>query len=289
MIKKMKILPIAIGACLLAGLCVVGGLYYFQRDTYVQTNGTSLSQGEYYLATMQYEEAVVSLQQAIAVEPKNAEAYMALSQTHAAMGDMDMAQQILEAGYEETNSTVITRMLEELEAQSQNTQMADEASGVLTVQYVTVAGVAYPQDTETLILRNCGLTTADLTDLAQLTNLKYLDISGNGLGDISPIAQLTTLEKFYAAHNEITDISALSQLNHLVYVGLRDNHIADADALFAMEGLRYLHLTDNAIESVPALGSQLALLYLEGNSISEVVSGTNLIYCDLMAEEVEMR
>lgn len=277
---RKRIIIIAIAATVAAAAGV--GIYaYFLRGGAAQAvNATQLSIGEKYLAELNYEKATAALEHVIMVEPNNTEAYLALSKAYRYMGDMDTARETLESGYGATKSTVIERELSELSRAGSGTGNALVTSGVAIVE---IAGQSYQSDVTQLVLRDCGLTDADMARLSEFTNLERLDISGNGITDISAVAGLTKLRKFYAANNAIADISPLAGLQMLEYIGLRGNRITNADALFSLGNLKYLHISDNQLTSVSGIGGKLQLLYLANNKISETtaVKNASLLYYDI--------
>jgi len=287
--KKRKILIIAIAA-VVAAAAIVGVAVFLLRGGGVRAlNATQLSVGEKYLADLNYTRATATLQNVIKVEPNNTEAYLALARAYQYMGDVDSALETLGAGYEITNSTVIERARYEI-IQTVNTRASSDgdpsdqaASAAPAVQIVEIAGRNYRTDITELVLRDCGLTNADMQNLAQFANLERLDISGNNISDISAAASLTNLKKFYAANNAVTDVSPLSGLSSLQYAGLRGNRISNADSLISSDSLLYLHLSDNNITNVTSPGRNMQLLYLAGNNINNTaaVTNSNLIYYDL--------
>jgi tetratricopeptide (TPR) repeat protein len=277
---KRIVIIIAIAAVVIAAVGVGAYAYFLRGGAALAINDTQLRIGEKYLAELNYEKATATLERVITVEPNNTEAYLALAKAYRYMGDIDAARETLESGYGATNSTVIEREISELSRTYTGTAEVPTAAAAETVE---IAGQSYSADVAELVLRDCGLTDADLAKLSELTNLERLDISGNGLTDISAVGKLTALKKFYAANNEIADVSSLSGLQSLEYIGLRGNKLTNADTLFSLGSLRYLHLSDNRITSVPAIGGSLQLLYLENNSLADTTSVKNagLLYCDV--------
>jgi tetratricopeptide (TPR) repeat protein len=276
--KRVVIIAIAAVAAAAAGVAVAA---FILRGGAVQAvNATELSMGEKYLAELNYEQATATLQHAITVEPNNTEAYLALAKAYRYMGDIDTARETLETGYGATSSRVIERELFELT--NVNTSSADQPADA-GVAFIEIAGRGYRGDLTELVLRDGGLTDADMQKLSQFTNLERLDISGNGISDISVVANLAALKKFYAANNAISDVSPLANLQSLEYIGLRGNQITNAEALFALGSLKYLHLSDNQITAVSNIGNNLRLLYLADNPIGDAtaVTGANLLYCDI--------
>jgi tetratricopeptide (TPR) repeat protein len=280
-VKKRIVVIIAIIAAVVAAAGIGFAAYLFRGGAAPVVNVTELSLGEKYLADLNYEKAAAALQHVITVEPNNAEAYLALAKTYRYMGDVDTARETLENGYGATSSAVIRREIDELQAGAD--PVLSDHPAVFGAPVIEIGGESYPADATELVLRERGLSDADLQKLTAFTNLERLDISGNGITDISAIANLTALKKFYAARNAIADVSPLVALQSLEYVGLRENQIANADALFGIGSLKYLHLSENQITAVPGIGEGLQLLYLAENQIGDTsaIKNAGLAYYDV--------
>ena len=122
---------------------------------------------------------------------------------------------------------------------------------------------------------------SDVSALAGLTNLTYLDIEDNLISDISALSGLTNLQTLNLSRNLISNVSALSGLTNLQTLYLIENLISDVSALSGLTNLTALYLTENLISNVSALSglTNLQTLYLIRNLISNVsaLSGlTNL-------------
>ncbi len=59
---------------------------------------------------------------------------------------------------------------------------------------MNIGGQKYSTALTELDLRNQGLTDADILPLAEMTNLKELQLDGNQITDLTPLAGLTQLE-----------------------------------------------------------------------------------------------
>ena len=68
---------------------------------------------------------------------------------------------------------------------------------------------------------------ADISPLANLTKLEFLNLSANQITDISPLAKLTKLRMLYLSDNKIRDVSPLSNLTKLTRLDLEANQITD--------------------------------------------------------------
>lgn len=67
----------------------------------------------------------------------------------------------------------------------------------------------------------------DISALAGLTTLSWLDLSNNRIDDFSPLAGLTNLTDLNLSHNDSGDVSALFGLTHLTTLNVRKNPISD--------------------------------------------------------------
>ena len=90
-------------------------------------------------------------------------------------------------------------------------------------------------------------THSDITPLANLTNLRYLDIAACGIVDISPLSHLTKLRTLNARINRIVDITPLANLTNLVELRLSDNKIRDVSPLSGLSRLEILEIHANQI------------------------------------------
>ena len=82
----------------------------------------------------------------------------------------------------------------------------------------------------TLYLWRCEIT--DVMPLANLTQLKYLDLSHNDrIIHISPLANLTQLVELNLSHNRIVDVNSLAHLTNLELLYIEGNLIVDHSPL----------------------------------------------------------
>ena len=74
-------------------------------------------------------------------------------------------------------------------------------------------------------------TITDISDFAQLTNLKELSIAGNQIGDIQPLYRLKKLQHLDVSGNPISDISGIGQMPRLKTLCIGGTQITDLSAL----------------------------------------------------------
>lgn len=85
----------------------------------------------------------------------------------------------------------------------------------------------------------------DISFLESFPELKILILACNQITDISPLAKLTKLEYVELFHNKITDISALEDCGELLDLNLCFNRISDLSPLYGCQKLERLRLYAN--------------------------------------------
>ena len=83
----------------------------------------------------------------------------------------------------------------------------------------------------------------DLTPIAQLTQLSKLDISGTGVVDLTPIAQLTQLKELRIRNTGVTDLTPLSGLTQLSKLHMWGTPINDLTPLAQLTRLTEIRIT----------------------------------------------
>ena len=81
------------------------------RDTY----NSHMELAQRYLDELRYEQAIAEYEAAIAIDPKNPEAYLGLAEVYVVMDDIEKALEVLAEGYKQTESERIAVRREELE------------------------------------------------------------------------------------------------------------------------------------------------------------------------------
>ena len=131
---------------------------------------------------------------------------------------------------------------------------------------------------------NLGHDIKDITALGNLTNLTYLDLSGNmDVTDISALKSLTKLESLNLMNCKVTDISVLENLTNLTYLDLcycgKITDISALKKLSKLTNLRFnmLDFTEENAESHMSVISSL-------KNLKELY----IAYCDLKNEHTVM-
>ena len=73
-----------------------------------------LDLGMRYLEEMDYENAVLSFNKAIEIDPRQAESYLGLADVYIMMGDYETAMEVLQQGYDATGSDLLKNKLEDM-------------------------------------------------------------------------------------------------------------------------------------------------------------------------------
>lgn len=95
----------------------------------------------------------------------------------------------------------------------------------------------------------------DISNLHNLLNLIYLNISNNKIKSIEPLRNLKNLKNIVLSKNEISDISPLSTFKTLFSLDLSINKINDLTSLSNFDDINNLDLQNNVIVDVTPLKS----------------------------------
>ena len=111
----------------------------------------------------------------------------------------------------------------------------------------------------------------DVSPLANLTQLTYLNL-GNTVSDVSPLANLTQLTTLYLHGSGVSDVSPLANLTQLTYLNLYGTAVSDVSPLSALTQLTWLSLRKTGVSDVSPLSAltQLTSLDLWDTAVSDV-------------------
>ena len=135
--------------------------------------------------------------------------------------------------------------------------------------------------TKTLKLANNDIH--DVSELAGLNLLQYLDLSGNpiitGLSKIGQKTELETLNLDSDGAHRLSDISALSNFPNLTTLSLVNQKIADVGPLSGLAKLQSLNLSKNEIKDVSPLKSltNLTKLDVSHNHIKDILPVAGIV------------
>ena len=131
-----------------------------------------------------------------------------------------------------------------------------------------------------------GSQISDLNLLANLTQLRSLEVTNAQIRDLHFLERLTQLEQLHLRNNQIRDLKPLSGLTRLSGLALGSNQISDLKPLAGLTKLTWLSLSYNQIRDVTPLAglTNLESLRLRENPIqdaSPLASLTKLEYVDI--------
>jgi tetratricopeptide (TPR) repeat protein len=98
-----------------------------------------LDLAEQYLSDLDYEQAITAYEQALEIDPKCEEAYLALADIYVTLEDYDKALEILNEGYEQTGADSIVEKIEEIQNLLAEQEKAKEVSEAETEQESNVS------------------------------------------------------------------------------------------------------------------------------------------------------
>ena len=153
---------------------------------------------------------------------------------------------------------------------------------------VNIGGKEYRTALTELDLRKQGLTDADILPLAEMSNLKELQLDGNQITDLTPLAGLTGLETLHLGGSEggnesLQDLSPLSGLTNLKELYLPASSLNDLSPLAGLTGLERLALregenrTSGVTDLSPLTGlTQMRDLYLVVSTLDSLDFVSNM-------------
>ncbi len=106
---------------------------------------------------------------------------------------------------------------------------------------------------------------SDVSPLAALPQLTWLNLADSDVSDVSALANLTQLEWLNLGFTGVSDVSALAHLTKLVSLYLYNTDVLDVSPLAALPQLTWLDLADSGVSDVSALANltQLERLNLQ--------------------------
>jgi len=144
---------------------------------------------------------------------------------------------------------------------------------------------------ETRLLNIRDNQISDLTMLAGLVHLEYLDISFNLWRNVTQLSPFIYLETLIASRNQVVRLDSFPYLPYLSRLDLMHNGIGDVSPLAQLTNLTSLELSQNRVTDIsPLIGlTNLTLLSLAGNEISDVsalAALTRLTHLDLSFNDI---
>lgn len=118
-------------------------------------------------------------------------------------------------------------------------------------------------------------------EIAQLSELKFLGLSGTAVSGLLPLSGLTKLERLYLSGTRVADLSPLAGLNGLKWLDLAGTPVKDLSPLAGLAEVTWLYLADTVVDDVAPLAGLKVLLELD-------LSGTKVRNFSSLAELDEL-
>ncbi|MBN2411203.1 leucine-rich repeat domain-containing protein, partial [candidate division KSB1 bacterium] len=128
----------------------------------------------------------------------------------------------------------------------------------------------------------------NITPLANLTDLEWLNLDSNLIEDISPLKNLTKLIYLNLQYNSITDISVLKNIKNLRELWMSQASINDLFYISHMNKLEHLWLNKCGINNIINITNltNIKVLKLAWNNIDDISSLRNLEKLEWLALEM---
>ena len=109
---------------------------------------------------------------------------------------------------------------------------------------------------------------SDLTPLATLTHLQMLFVDNTQVSNLTPLAALTQLQALFVSGTPVSDLAPLAALTQLQWLKISDTLISDLTPLAALTQLQTLNAYFCEIRVLPrALVERLEIIGLDGNPL----------------------
>ena len=184
---------------------------------------------------------------------------------------LDKLTQLTLSSHFEQLARLNLKHLDYLSLDSASLESLESVSHLTTVTYLSVG------DQEGRYSE--GSEVKDISPLANLINLKYLDLENGNITDVKPLSNLKKLKRLQLTENkELSDISPLAGLPDLEELHLNDTALADPSPLRTCPKLRILRMRGTKLKDLNGLKGfdALEFIYLEESTLESVEGAMNL-------------
>ncbi len=126
--------------------------------------------------------------------------------------------------------------------------------------------------TQLRVLQVSFAQVRDLGFLRNLTRLERLSLRGNQLSDLKPIVGLKQLKRLYIHDNQIRNLQPLTGLIQLMELDLARNQVRDVSPLAGLVNIEDLRLIGNPIQDASPLSKLPKLRYVDIEIPDEIVN-----------------
>lgn len=149
------------------------------------------------------------------------------------------------------------------------------------VDQQTLTSIASLSELTKLTLAHCSLS--DISALAAVRGLEYLDLSYNSIRNISPLSAMGSLRTLYLGNNALTDLSELGGLASLTTLNVSYNSITSLAPICANLTLTDLNASNNLLTGLDAIDNlpDLTDLDVSHNALTDISA---LSGCDALVK-----
>lgn len=145
----------------------------------------------------------------------------------------------------------------------------NDIKDMMALNELDLSGNQYIQTIEPLaqltnlkLLNLSETNVADLTPIRNLTELVELNLSRTKVFDLTPLNYASKLERLNINHTEIRSIAVLEKMTALQNLEMEFTHVIDFEPISALTNLRNLHLEGTAMGSLSPIQEMTQLLEL---------------------------
>lgn len=143
-----------------------------------------------------------------------------------------------------------------------------------------------------LTLQNCAVTSQDLPAIGALTNLEYLNLTGNRVASLHDLDGLSKLYRLSLKNNSLADLEGIGDLSALQVLDISGNAVEDLTPLAELKNLRELYGENLLVSDLSPLSAlkKLERLALSGGAVDDLMplcKLTTLTHIDLSNNLIE--
>lgn len=113
---------------------------------------------------------------------------------------------------------------------------------------------------------------ADLSPLAPLRKLRYLQAGRNQVSDLTPLQGMTALQTLWLNRTRVADLTPLRHLSTLTMLSLANTEVSDLSPLVSLPNLSQLYIGNTPVSDIGPLAGlrQLTMLGLSGSRVTDL-------------------
>ncbi len=121
------------------------------------------------------------------------------------------------------------------------------------------------EEDEEVVYNTTGLSNEDVSIIAKLPKLKYLDIANNNISDLSALSVLSGVKYLSVAQNPVTSLAGVENMKGMKLLHALDCQLTEIDAVTGFDKLETVYINNNKLTSLAPLTSATLVTSLDAS------------------------